>query len=487
MTTTLAHPPAPRTETRPDPGALARVRALLPGRADTPRWIRLLAIAAVLLTAVTALAMAADARATRTGVNVIGHHTAPTVTATEDLYFALADMDAQVANVLLAGSDSTLATVRSTALATYEQRRVQADADLQQAMTIATNDDAARQIRELLDKFGQYEALAADTLQLSDIDHGTAGQPSARTLDAYRAATGLVPDLLSRAQRLADRNSGVLSQAYQDSEHTTVAARTRIAVLGTLVLGVLIGLQIVLRVTLRRRINPALAAATVLAAVVLTGGFAANAAAAHQLTIAKEDAFDSLLALRQARALGYDGNADESRYLLDPAHAAGYQQSFFDKSQRLARVQARGADDYSGALDKALATHAGDPQQAVGADSFLGQELRNITFGGEQQAATQTLTAYQVYQRDDHALRGLASADLRAAIALNTGASNDHFAAYDKALVATIDINQRAFDAAIAQGENELAGWTAWVPYGAAMVVAILVLLGVRPRLAEYR
>ncbi|MGV9661728.1 hypothetical protein ACWDUL_02950 [Nocardia niigatensis] len=487
MTTMLTRPRTPRAETAPATGALTRVRGLLPGRSDTPGWIRLLAVAAVLLTAVTALVMAADARSTRHRIDVIGHHTAPTVTATEDLYFALADMDAQLADVLLAGNDSTLATVRENALAGYEQRRVQADADLQQAMTIATTDDAARQIRELLDEFGQYEALAAGTFQLGDLDRGAAGRPSARTLDAYRTATGMVPDLLSRAQKLADTNSGVLSQAYQDSEHTTVAARVRIAVLGLLLLGVLAGLQVVLRVTLHRRVNPALAATTVLMLGVLTGGFVANASAAHQLTVAKQDAFESLLALRQARALSYDANADESRYLLDLAHAATYQQSYFEKSQRLAGVQARGVDDYAGAIDQAIAAHTGYPAQAVSADSFLGEELRNITFGGERQAAEQSLLTYQAYQHDDHVLRGLAGTDLRAAIALDTGASNDHFGAYDKALVSAIDINQHAFDTAIAQGENDLSGWGTWLPYGAAMLVAVLVLLGVRPRLAEYR
>ncbi|MFE2997833.1 hypothetical protein ACFXG4_22795 [Nocardia sp. NPDC059246] len=487
MTTMLTRPQTPRAEADPATGALAQLRGLLPGRSDTPGWIRLLAIAAVVLTAMTAVVMAADARTTRHGIDVIGNHTAPTVTATEDLYFALADMDAQLANVLLAGNDSTLASVRKNALTGYEQRRVQADADLQQAMTIATNDDASRQIRELLDKFGQYEALAADTFQLGDLDRGAAGQPSARTLEAYRAATGMVPDLLSRAQKLADTNSGVLSQAYQDSEHTTVAARVRIAVLGLLLLGVLAGLQVVLRVMLHRRVNPALAATTVLMLGVLTGGYLANASAAHQLTVAKQDAFDSLLALRQARALSYDANADESRYLLDPAHAATYQQSYFEKAQRLAGVQARGVDDYAGALDQAIGAHSGDLAQAISADSFLGEELRNITFSGERQAAEQSLLTYQAYQHDDHALRGLAGSDLRAAIALDTGASNDHFAAYDKALVSTIDINQHAFDTAITHGENDLSGWSTWLPYGAAVVVAALVLLGVRPRLAEYR
>ncbi|HEY1324775.1 MAG TPA: hypothetical protein VGF32_31250, partial [Streptosporangiaceae bacterium] len=39
------------------------------------------------------------------------------------------DMDAQVANVLLVGDDQTLGITRAQALAIYEQRRRQADAD----------------------------------------------------------------------------------------------------------------------------------------------------------------------------------------------------------------------------------------------------------------------------------------------------------------------------------------------------------------------
>ncbi|WP_405493282.1 hypothetical protein [Nocardia sp. NBC_00511] len=476
------------TPTRSTPARtlLPRVRSALPGRADTPDWIRLLAVLAVVLTGITALVLAADARSARHGIDVIGQHTAPTVTATEDLYFALADMDAQLANVLLAGSDSTLATVRATSLTTYEQRRTQADADLQQAMTIATNDDAAQQIRDLLDRFGKYQALAADTLQLGDLDHDPAGQPSARTLDAYRSATALVPDLLTRAQKLADTNSGVLSQAYHDTEHTTTMARVRIAVLGVLLLATLIGLQVVLRVTLRRRVNPALALTTVLAAGLLLGGFLANGTAAQQLTVAKQDAFDSLLALRQARAVGFSANADESRYLLDPAHADTYQQGFFDKSQQLASVPAHTLEEYRAALDTALTGYR-PPRVPVGVDSFLGKELRNITFGGEQSAASQALTAYQAYQHDDGVLRDRSHTDLHGAIAFDTGKSNDDFGVYDKALVATIEINQHAFDTAIDSGQQALSGWGNWLPYGAAVVFAVLVLLGVRPRLAEYR
>ncbi|MQY28885.1 hypothetical protein [Nocardia aurantia] len=471
--------------------AALRLRGGLPARDDTPGWIRFLAIPAVVLAVVTAIVTAADARSARGGIEVIGGHTAPTVAATEDLSFAIADMDAQLAYIVLAGSDPALAAVRDTAVRGYEQRRIQADADLQQAMTIADTDGAVQQIREILDRFGTYEARAADTRQLDEIDQGGAGSPSARTLADFRTATDLIPDLLSRAQQLADTNSAVLERSYHGSVHAATTARIHLALLAAALLATLIGLQILLRVRTRRRINPALLAATLLAAVGTAGGILTNSIAVQQLTVAKPQAFDSLLALRQARAVGYDANADESRYLLDPQRRAGYETAFFAESQQLAALPVSGIDDYDAALNTAIAsqTHSGaaDPANApsIGADSFLGKELRNITFEGERAAVTRTLLAYQTYQLDDRRLR--ATTDPAAAIAYCTGPSDQHFTAYDQALVATIDINQHAFAAAVAEAERAYSGWTGALPAGGAVVLVLLVLLGVRPRLAEYR
>ncbi|MFF2551094.1 hypothetical protein ACFVUS_08835 [Nocardia sp. NPDC058058] len=477
------------TTTRVSPirSTIDRTRARLPDRDDIPSWIRYLTIPAALLTVLMSAFLATNADATRGDIEVIGHRTAPTVTATEDLYFALADMDAQLANILLAGNDSALAAVRSAALNGYGQRRVQVDADLQQAMTIATGADAASEIRELLDRFGQYVASAANTVQLSNLDPGPAGRPSARTLAAYREATALVPDLLTRAQQLADANGAVLESSYRAAETTTVGARVRISLLGALALAALIGVQVLLRVRMRRRLNPALAAATVLAAALLTGGFAANATAAQQLTIAEHDAFDSLLALRQARAVGYSANADESRYLLDPEHAADHQQAYFDASQRLTDIPAHGVDDYAATLDNAVAAYRRTGEIWMNPGSFFGKELRNITFPGEGPAAAGALSAYLAYQHDDHDIRALARTDPRAAITLCTGRSNADFTTYDTALVATIDINQRAFDTSIDRAESALAGWNTWLPLGGAAAIVVLIGLGVRPRLAEYR
>jgi hypothetical protein len=80
----------------------------------------------------------------------IGQRDAPEAGATTGLYFALNDMDAQVANVLLVGGDTALAGSRAQDLATYARDRADADTDLQQA-TAAEADNAAAVVR-----FGGY-------------------------------------------------------------------------------------------------------------------------------------------------------------------------------------------------------------------------------------------------------------------------------------------------------------------------------------------
>ncbi|QIS09142.1 hypothetical protein [Nocardia arthritidis] len=465
---------------------MPRVAAPKRPRWETPERLRILTIASVAVTVVLALVVAAYARTTRDDIAAIGHRTGPAVTATADLGFAFADMDAQLANVLLAGADPNLAGVRDTALKTFEQRRRQVDADLQQATTVAgANADS---IRSLLDQFGRYQALAANTLQLNDIDKAPAGRPSARTLQSYRDATDSVRNMLTIARQLTESNGNVLQHDYRHSRSATTAARIWSVLLGMLALALLIWLQALLRLRHRRRVNPALAAASLLVVALMVGGFAANAAAAQRLRVAKEDAFDSLIALRLAHSDSSDANAYESRYLLDPQRTQMYESGFLASSEQLAQLGAHTVPEYNAWLDQALASYQTDKK--VTFSGFLGAEAGNVTFPGERAAVDTMLTTYQTYQHDDLQIRSKAN-DLPAAIAFDTGTapgtSNYDFNQFDKALGSVIDINQHAFDAAIADSEDDLGGWTAWLPYGAAALVAVLALLGIRPRLAEYR
>jgi hypothetical protein len=127
----------------------------------------------------------------------------------------------------------------------------------------------------------------------------------------------------------------------------------------------------------------------------------------------------------------------------------------------------------------------------VGFGGFLGSEFRNITFAGERAAAEKTLSAWQVYQRDDRHIRALnTDGNLSEAIRFDTsfaaGDSNGAFTSYDSALVKVTAINQKAFDADIGAGERELRGWAA-IPAVAWAVIAALILVGCHPRLAEYK
>ena len=169
-------------------------------------------------------------------------------------------------------------------------------------------------------------------------------------------------------------------------------------------------------------------------------------AEAGHLRVAKQDAFDSIIALTQARAVSYDANADESRYLVDPGRAAQYQQAFLVKSQQIADVGPVGIFGYDAALAADIRAYDADNAE-VRFGGYLGAEFRNITFPGERAAAVRTLLAYQVYERDDRVLRALAKSNLAAAVAFDIGTAASQsdwaFNRYDAALSSVIAINSR--------------------------------------------
>lgn len=482
------------TPARPQAPKMRRGGAKLPERADRPAWIRMLAVVAVIAAFAAALTIALGAGTIRSGTESLGHHTAPGVAATEDLASALADMDAQVTNMLLVGDDSALVDTRTYALATYEQRRMQADRDLQQATTVAGK-DAGETVNNLLDQFGQYQALVANIELLETSGHNPAGHPSADIVNQYQQATDMNAGMLREAQILTDQNNVALQNAYAATRHDSTVSDTWLAVFAVLLFAALVGLQIMLRLMMRRWLNPALLVATALALALVIGGAIATAQAENQLRIAKQDAFDSLLALDQARAIAYDANADESRYLADPARARDYQNAFLSKSQQLAEVGTPTTAQYYSLPQyyPALATAVTSLDAGHGAPlgGLFGDEMHNVTFPGEGGAARTTMDAYRAYQADDRTLRADATADLRQAITYDTdpnpGASDGDFAAFGSRLDVLIGINQRAFDTAIPASIDALSGWTNWIPYVLFALVAMVIYLGVRPRLAEYR
>ena len=488
---------------RQPPDAAPRVRRR-PGRTrrpatTTPGRVRTGAVAIGVAACGLGLVIAVVFGSLSSGFQSIGSRDAPEVDASTGLYFSLNDMDAQVANVLLVGSDRALAVGRAQDLAIYQQDRKTADRDLQQAAVVAAGDASAQQaLRSVLDGLGGYEALAADAI-LTDQQAGSAqerparqhGRPPAASLTYYRQATDLMStSILPRVSALTSINSSTLDAAYQAKRSDALTGIWLVAALGAVLLASVAGLQVYLAARYRRLLSPALAAATLAGLGLVIAGSAQLAAEAGHLRVAKVEAFDSISALTQARAVSYDANADESRYLVDPGRAARYQQAFLTKSQRLADVGNAGIFRYDAALAADIRAY-----QANHADvrfgGYLGAEFRNITFPGERAAAERALADYQVYERDDRALRAMAKTNLLAAVEFDTGTapgqSDWAFNQYSAALTSVITINHDAFSRAVQAGQAGTSGWTGVFPAAGVLLIVVLTVIGVRPRLAEYR
>ncbi len=473
----------PPTGTR-NGGWLTRIRS-------TPARLRTGVTLVVLLACGLGLLIGMVSAALDSGFAAIGNHDAPLVEQSSALYYAVSDMDAQLGNVLLTGSDPALAADQQQDLALYASDQQHAEQDLLQAAVTASADPAAqRAVSSVLYALGRYEALAADAIVVDQRGHDPAGRPSTATLTYFQQATDLMSaTVLPDAASLTAANASALDASYNQNRATVTSGQVIVLAFGLAVAGALLGVQVFLAARFRRLVNPALAAATVLALCLAIAGTVHFGAQAGNLKVAKQDAFDSILALTQARAVSYDANADETRFLVDPGRAAAYQDAFLHKSQELANAGDVGIFSYDAALAADIGAYQTDHAD-VRFGGYLGTEFRNITFTGERAAATRALLAYQVYEKDDRVLRGTAKTNLAQAIAFDIGTSPGQsdwaFNRWDAALGSVITINENAFIAAIHSGHAGGSLWITLIPaLGAALIVA-LTIAGVRPRLAEY-
>ncbi|MEU8922920.1 hypothetical protein AB0D10_18580 [Kitasatospora sp. NPDC048545] len=159
---------------------------------NTPRLVRGLTGLCLVALRSAGTATGAVPGGARERTDVIGHEAAPQVVRSADLYFALNDMDAQAANLLLFGADPDYAALRKETLDTYEQRRTRADTDLQRVTEAVAGDAAGqRAVQTVIGELGRYKALVARAQLLEEQAHAAAGRPSADALAVALALTVL--------------------------------------------------------------------------------------------------------------------------------------------------------------------------------------------------------------------------------------------------------------------------------------------------------
>ncbi|MGV9246536.1 hypothetical protein [Streptomyces sp. NPDC003710] len=459
-------------------------------RASVPARLRLLRAVTVLLTAALAVLLLVAGLAALGTWSSVADRDAPRTTSAADLNLALNGMDAQAANTLLSSGDAgqgRLRTPYSKAVGFYGDARREIGHDLR-ALAVAAQGSGTdeRTVESLTDDFAEYQELIGRALE----NDGHRGGKAAALADYRRATDLLRARLLPAARSLVSSNNAAFDAEYASARSTLSAQLAAVLTLGVLLLVVLGVLQWYLARRFRRILNPGVLAATVctLLAVVL-GGRMLSASADH-LRVARHDAFDSVVALSRARAIAYDANADESRYLLDPERRAQYQDSFLAKSQQLYGLKGATLTTYDSELATTWQAYETDHHDLRFTGEFR-RELDNITFSGERAAAEKTVDTYAVYQRDDRKIRALLAAGKERDAAgfcmgWEPGTSNAHFGAWMAAQDKVAGINRAHFTSSVGVGRSAVSALLPWAG-GLLAAAALLTLLGLRPRLAEYR
>ncbi|WP_181807016.1 hypothetical protein [Streptomyces shenzhenensis] len=477
----------------PSPGrGTGAARATLRRRywASVPARLRLLRAVTVLLAAALAVLLLVAGVGTLGTWSGVAGRDAPRTTSAADLDLALNDMDAQAANILLSNGDAgkgRLETPYTKAVVFYGDARNEIGHDLR-TLAVAAQGSAAdeKTVESLTDGFGEYQELIGRALE-NDGHHG--GRPAA--LADYRRATDLLRTrLLPAASTLVSSNDAAFDTEYTSARAGLSAQLAAVLALGVLLLALLGFLQWYLARSFRRMLNPGVLAATVctLLAVIL-GGQMLSASAGH-LRVARHDAFDSVVALSRARAIAYDANADESRYLLDPQRREQYADAFLAKSQQLYGIQGATLSTYDSELATTWQAYESD-HHALRFTGEFQRELANITFPGERTAAEKTVLTYAVYQRDDRKIRALLAAGkeqeaVEFCMGWEPGTSNAHFGAWMTALDKVTAINRAHFTSSVGTGRSTVTGLLPWT-CGLLCAATILAALGLRPRLAEFR
>jgi len=418
-------------------------------KTSTPKLLKLSLFAiwgTSLLLIITAIAAV---QSQREAIKTVGLDSAPSILNAQRIKDSLADMDANAANELLAQPGQNQDAVNG-----YNYRREKLSKLLVSVAENITFDDQERiPIETIQSKAGDYIQLIQQAR-----DFHNAGD-EANKLKAYRAAVEIMDKtLLPAATKLAEVNNNQLNMSYQNQQATVSRSLFIVTISGLLLLGILVGVQLFLNYRMRRILNPGLLIASAIAIIFLGYTYQSLTAASSKLKVAKENAFDSLYALRFSRALSYSANGDESRYLLDKTFAQTHEQAFFQKANQIAKIP--NGQTFNSLANAYQSTQ--DPKfQVAGFQGFLADALHNITFPGEREAAVETLRSFGVYFNIDKQVRQLEqSGKHQEAISLcvgnNVNQSNWAFDQYMNTHQKVLNINMKEFQKSIIQAFQEV-------------------------------
>jgi hypothetical protein len=448
-------------------------------RFDTPQILRSSLYAVWGASLILLLLSIARVTSQRQAIKTVGKDAAPSILAAQQLRDSFADIDASLANELLLDPVKNRKELTQVFAGFEENRKKIADRLVAVAKNI-TYPQEEQIVQTLQLKSSEY------FLKLQEARDARKRDDKVGVLTVYRSAADLIDrDILPQAEQLDRVNSQALENTYNSQDTYNGAISLFVALIGLITIGILVLIQLFIYQRMRRILNLPLVGATAIAILFL--GYTLNAivSASINLKVAKEDAFYSIHSLRQARALSYMANADESRYLLDLENKDKHERAFNSKIAKLVTLPP--SKTSLSAIVKSIPSSSGDEKfQLNGFTGLYAKQLENITFEGELAGTVDTLRKLDNYLKIDIEIRQLArSGKIAEAIALCTGKSNDVFEEYKAANEKVRLINEKAFVEKIGAGNDNLSNFEI-IAFTSIGSIAILTLFGLRPRLAEY-
>ena len=422
---------------------------------NTPRRLRALLGAMLVATAILYLLGLQALKTDRASLYTIGRDTAPNIVAAQELGAQLAGLDAELANALLGA-----AADRDVANELFEMHRSSATRRLDDAAGISGASQAERiPILVVNEELGRYLELAGRAQWL----YSQGDREGAANL--LRLATNLMHlRILPAADALDQANRAEMDVEFSEARAASQRFQLGAMAAAALLLVSFVSAHAYISLRMRRRFVPFLVAGSLLSLSFSVYLVSHLAEASEDLRVAHDDAFNSIHALWRARAIAADALGDESRWLLDRLHAPEYDAAFRSKTARL--------------YTKPPAT------------GLIEDELRNVTFPGEDAAANQAVANVLAFFAADTRFRELESKGSHtAAVAACIGNTEDSaftaFDRFDEAAQRVLRINQWWFDTTMETGDRRLARAEIVEP-AFAIAIALCAWLGVRNRLKEY-
>jgi len=449
----------------------------------------------------------------------LGVDAAPSIIAAHRIEIGVQKMDADLADELILQPGQYEARSRADE---FERCRVNVCRQLVAAAKNITYSTEQTHIENIQIALGKYDMQAQAMRDMHSLGKNN------EALKSYLTALQILQaEIVPNTRELNKANIDVLEDTYAREKSASAMSRGLVLGIGGFLTALLVGTQIFLYTRFKRRVNVPLFLSTICTAVFVQHLSSELSESSRNLIVAKEDSYNSVVALLDALADSCDANAAKSRWLVDRQHADIHQKHFSEVTNRVANF----APDYDFAKTIALAQKQMSEHEKLNLPGFSGSlanELNNVRFGGEGEAALEALQSFADYLACDQKMRAQAgaataskpvsagaapgakpgspsvspvskpgsagvspaSSSFATAIKIGLGydpnSSNYFFTKYEDALGRTESINEDNLNLAVQKAIKELNGLVS----GSLLLSLFIVIcsyLGLFPRIEEYQ